>query len=153
MRFVVALLLSVSMALSVSACSRLVKSQSELLRDEVSRFNDNVRWGRYRAAATQIPDERREIWVASMERAGRAFRILDYEVRPQVVQDDMAVVFIDMVYHPANDVIIQRVRRRQIWKKTGNWYLESEHQMAPQRMPPPDMFPEFGDLPQSASAN
>ena len=153
MRFVVALLLSVSMALSVSACSRLVKSQSELLRDEVSRFNDNVRWGRYRAAATQIPDERREIWVASMERAGRAFRILDYEVRPQVVQDDMAVVFIDMVYHPTNDVIIQRVRRRQIWKKTGNWYLESEHQMTPQRMPPPDMFPEFGDFPQSASAN
>ena len=153
MRNVVAMiLLGVCVAVAAPACSGLAKSQTEQLRDEVTRFNDNVRWGRYRAASVQIPDQRRDVWVASMERAGRAFRILEYEVRPQAVQGDMAVILVDMVYHAAHDVVIQRVRRRQVWRQKGGWYLESEHQVIPQSMPPPDVFPEFGDLPQSANA-
>ena len=153
MRNVVAMiLLGVCVAFAAPACSGLAKSQTEQLRDEVTRFNDNVRWGRYRAASVQIPDQRRDVWVTSMERAGRAFRILEYEVRPQVVDGDIAVVVVDMVYHPIHDVVIQRVRRRQVWKKGGSWYLASEHQVTPQRMPPPDMFPEFGDTTQSANA-
>jgi len=140
------------MATTASGCASLAKSQTELLRDEVNRFNDNVRWGRYRAAATQLPAERRDIWVASMERAGRAFRVLEYEVRPQQVEGDRAVVAVDMVYHPIHDVVIRRVRRRQVWRKDGSWYLESEHQVDSKTMPPPEMFPEFGDAPRSASA-
>ncbi len=152
MRFIAVMSLSVWMVFSAVGCTKLVKSRTELLRDEVSRFNDNVRWGRYRVAATQVPAERRDIWIASMERAGRAFRILEYEVHPQTVDVDQAIVMVDMVYHPTNDVVIRHVRRRQVWKNVGGWYLESEHQVDQQRMAPPDRFPEFGDTPQSARA-
>ena len=140
------------MAFSTFGCTKFVKGRTELLREEVSRFNDNVRWGRYRTAAKQLPAERRDIWIASMERAGRAFRILEYEVRPQVVQGDQAVVLVDMVYHPVNDVVIRRVRRRQVWKNAGGWYLDSEHQIDAHRVAPPERFPEFGQGPESLSS-
>ena len=149
---VATILLAVCVASSAPACSGLMKTESEKLRDEVRRFNENVRWGRYRAAATRLPVERRDVWIASMERAGRTFRILEYEVRPVAVQGDMAVILVDMVYHATHDMVIRRVRRRQVWRDKGGWYLESEHQLTPQSMPPPDVFPDFGDLPRSANA-
>ena len=149
MRFAIALLCLGIFAPVTIGCSGMVKSQSDQLRDEVMRFNDNVRWGRYRAASTQIPEARRDVWVSSMERAGRAFRVLDYEVRPQVVQGDTAVVVVDMTYHALHDVVIKRVQRRQVWKKGGSWYLASEQQVTPDRVPPPSMFPELGASPQS----
>ena len=152
MRVFVALSLSLCMVFGAVGCSKFVKSRTELLREEVSRFNDYVRWGRYRTAAKQVPSERRDVWIASMERAGRAFRILEYEVRPQVVDGDEAVVVVDMVYHPINGVVIRRARRRQVWKNAGGWYLDSEHQIDTQRAAPPDRFPEFGESPPSVSA-
>ena len=153
MRVFVAASLSVWMVFSAVGCTKFVKSRTELLREEVARFNDNVRWGRYRTAAKQLPSERRDVWIASMERAGRAFRILEYEVRPQVVNGDQAIVLVDMVYHPTNDVVIRRARRRQVWKNVGGWYLDSEHQIDAQRTAPPDRFPEFGQEPASVSSH
>lgn len=152
MRALLALFLSLLMALTTVGCHQLTKSRTELLREEVARFNENVRWGRYRAAATQLPMARRDVWISSMERAGRAFRILEYEVRPQAVEGDQAVVLVDMVYHATNDVVIRHARRRQVWKNVGGWYLESEHQIDAQQSAPPERFPEFSAPPQSARA-
>ncbi len=152
MRVFIAVFLSAWMAFSTLGCTKFVKGRTELLREEVARFNDNVRWGRYRTAAKQLPPERRDVWIASMERAGRAFRILEYEVRPQVVQGDQAVVLVDMVYHPINEAVIRRVRRQQVWKNAGGWYLDSEHQVDAHRVAPPERFPEFGQAPPSLSS-
>ena len=152
MRVFVALSLSLCMVAGAIGCTKFVKSRTEVLREEVSRFNDNVRWGRYRTAAKQLPAERRDVWIASMERAGKAFRILEYEVRPQVIEGEHAIVLVDMVYHPVDDVVIRRVRRRQVWKNEGGWFLASEHQVDAQRAAPPDRFPEFGESPPSLSA-
>ena len=152
MRFVSAMILGACVAFSAPACSSLAKNQTEILRDEVSRFNENVRWGRYRAAATQLPTQHREVWVESMERAGRSFRILEYEVRPQSITDDTAVVVVDVTYHVNHDVVIQRMRRRQVWKKDGDWFLDAEHEIAFEPEPEPTKFPEFGKPAQSANS-
>jgi len=135
------------------ACSSLAKNQTEVLRDEVMRFNENVRWGRYRAAATQLPRERREGWVSSMESAGRTFRILEYEMRPQMVGEDTAIVVVDVTYHANHDVVIQRTRRRQVWKHDGDWYLDAEHEVAFEDAPAPEKFPEFGPPPEAKTSS
>ena len=131
--------------ISTVGCSSLVKNQTEQLRDDVARFNENVRWGRYRAAATQIPAVDRQGWLAAMEHAGRTFRILEYEVRPHQVKDDEAVVLVDITYHRHGGVVIERARRQQVWKRDGDWYLSAERQS--EHLPEaevPTKFPEFG---------
>ena len=150
MRVLLAIILGACVSFTAPACSSLAKSQTELLRDEVSRFNENVRWGRYRAAATQLPSKHRDPWIAAMEQAGHAFRILEYEVRPQLITDDRAVVVVDVTLHPAHAVVIQKVRRRQIWVRDGDWFLDSEVQIAHEPIEPPTMFPELGTETQSA---
>ena len=86
-----------------------------------------------------------------MERAASNFRILEYEVRPQLIRDDMAVVLVDMAYHRSNDVVIQQMRRRQVWRKRGDWTLETEHEV--ERKPvAPLPYPQLGAATQGGQA-
>ena len=130
---------------SALGCSGLDQSSTQSLRMEVDRFNQNLRWGRVRQASVQVDPALRERWVIQMERASRAFRILEYEARPVDVGPDRAVVHVDLAFHRANGVVIERVRREQVWERHDGWLLVSERRIERPVERLPTQLPEFGD--------
>ncbi len=141
MRLVVAAL-ALAVALETVACGAAFKGQGEQLKEEVVQFNENVRWGRYRAAARWVPGKHRDQWVRQMERAGQVFRITDYEVTPVEITEDLAVMYVDVSYHRVNGVLLEKSRRKQTWKYVDSWTLASEKEI-PIEDVLPDKMPEF----------
>jgi hypothetical protein len=131
-------------------CSGFYKTSGEKLKIEVRRFNENVRWQRFRAAAKSIPTERRDDWVGAMEHAATALRITDYDVRPVEVGTDIALMDVDIGYHRIDQVVIKRVRRRQTWRyEGGGWMLESETDIPIVDGPVPENLPRLQAAPES----
>ncbi len=129
---------------AATACGPGYRSPEEKLQDTATRFNDNVRWQRYRAAALALPLDRREAWVAAMERASRHFTVADYEVRPVEVGAEQAILQVDMVYHRVGGVVIEQMRRRQTWGyEGGGWLLVADVEIPRLEGPPPDSLPEL----------
>ena len=141
-------------ALLVSACGPGYQSSREKLHETATRFNDNVRWQRYRAAAAALPLDRRESWVAAMQRASQHFTVADYEVRPVEVGPEQAVLEVDMVFHRVGGVVIEQMRRRQIWQyASGSWLLVSDMEIPHTEGPPPDSLPELQAPPAVAAGH
>ena len=134
--------LVLTIGLQSAACGAMFKGQAEQLKDEVVQFNENVRWGRYRAAARWLPAKHADGWVRQMERAGQAFRITDYEVTPVEVAEEHAVMHVDVSYHRVNGVLIETMRRKQTWKFVDGWKLQSEKEIPLERNLP-DKMPDF----------
>ena len=138
----VAVSLVLAVALECVACTAAFKGQAEQLKDEVVQFNENVRWGRYRAAARWVPGKHRDLWVRQMERAGQVFRITDYEVTPVEISPELAVMYVDVSYHRVGGVLVERSRRKQTWKYVDTWTLASEKEIPIEDILP-DKMPEF----------
>lgn len=145
MKYVYALLIGSALLLGQTVgCSGIDQSKRKSLRVEVDRFNQNLRWGRVRQASVHVDPALRERWVSQMERASRAFRILEYEARPVEVGPERAVVHVDLAFHRAHGVTIERTRHEQVWEHRGGWVLVSERRVRRPVERLPTEFPEFG---------
>ncbi len=135
----VILLLGVSF---LAACG--MRTRADKLKEATLAYNSDVRWSRFRAAARNLPEDRRDAWVAAMDKAARYIRILEYDMRPVRIQGDEAVFEVDLSYMRAPGVTVERKRRRQHWSyESGSWTLEREEEV--EFRPPLDEPP--GDLP------
>jgi hypothetical protein len=133
-------------AAALGACSPAYQTNKDALRDDSARFNENLRWQRFREASLSVAPEVRDAWLASQERAGAVFTIADYEAKPVEVGREHAVLVVDLVYHRVGDVTVHQQRRRQLWRyQKGTWFIESDREIPREELPPPDALPEFGD--------
>jgi hypothetical protein len=138
-------LVILALAGAVTACNGGLKTASEKLRDASFSFNEDVRWQRFRVAARALPPQRREAWIAAMQRAATAFRVVDFELRPVSIGDTRALVEVDLTYYRYPALTIEQQRRRQDWRYAdGVWTLVGDTEYVP---PPggelPDKMPEL----------
>jgi len=120
-------------------------SPTEKLKRIAYRFNENVRWQRFEHASKNVPLERREIWVAAMERAAHSLRIVEYEMRPVLLTEDVSILELDLTYYRMHDHVIAHQRRRQVWKnEEGGWILKSDKEYV--RKKPAEPVDNFPDL-------
>ena len=100
------------------------------LRTTVIAFNEDVRWGRYRYAASAIPERYRETWIERQEAAGKSLRITEYEVNPIEFAPDAAHVNVDISFHGIRDMVVRKVRRRQEWRRIeSEWFIVSDREV------------------------
>ena len=100
------------------------------LRTTVIAFNEDVRWGRYRYAASAIPERYRETWIKRQEAAGKSLRITEYEVNPIEFAPDAAHVNVDISFHGIRDMLVRKVRRRQEWRRIeSEWFIVSDREI------------------------
>ncbi|MEZ4269263.1 MAG: hypothetical protein R3F39_23140 [Myxococcota bacterium] len=138
--------LALTLLLALGACSPAYQTNKDALRDDSQRFNENLRWQRFREASVSVAPEVREAWLHSQERAGSVFNIADYEIKPVEVGREHAVLLVDLIFHRVGDVTVHQQRRRQIWRyQKGTWFIESDREIPREDGPPPDALPEFGD--------
>ncbi|MCB9727999.1 MAG: hypothetical protein H6744_11990 [Deltaproteobacteria bacterium] len=140
-----ALLIASFVVLATPGCAPTYQTNKDRLRDDSQRFNENLRWQRFREASLSVAPEAREAWLRSQERAGSVFTIADYEVKPVEVGRELAVLQVDLVFHRVGDVTIHQQRRQQVWRyQKGTWFLESDREIPRDEEPPPDHLPDFG---------
>ncbi|MGM0575482.1 MAG: hypothetical protein ACQEXJ_07100 [Myxococcota bacterium] len=130
---------------TAQACGPGYRTKREKLQDTARQFNDDLRWKRLRSAAQAVPVERRTSWLARMERSSRAFTIVDYELTPVEIRDEVAVLQVDVSYHRAGGVHMKRTRRQQVWRyHSEGWKLDADKEVPREDRPPPEGLPDFG---------
>jgi len=123
------------------------------LRTTVIAFNEDVRWGRYRYAASAIPERYRETWIKRQEAVGKSLKITEYEVNPIQIDGEAAHVNVDISFHGTRDMVVRKVRRRQEWRRIGSaWFIVSDREIPREeeevnRMPTYDFGAGLGNEP------
>ena len=139
-----ALVLLGAAGVSTTGCAG-IRATTERLKDTTRRFNENVRWQRFRAAGKSVLPAKRAAWVAAMERAAATFRVAEFEITPVQVDGDKAVLHVDLAYFREPNPTVQRMRRKQVWEKVdGDWMLATDVEVHLDAGPPPDAFPDLG---------
>ena len=69
-----------AMALAMLGCSTGYQTPAAKLTDSLNRYNESVRWRRYKSAAQFVAEAKRASYLETRRSAGKSRRILDWEL-------------------------------------------------------------------------
>jgi hypothetical protein len=113
-----------------------VRSENDL-SESIRLFNDDVRWGRFAAAAKSIPPAQRSQFVDEMDERADDLKITDYEivrVDPQGGRE--ARVHIKLSWYRASQGTVHETHALQSWERHGKaWRMVDETRLRGAEMP------------------
>jgi hypothetical protein len=107
------------------------QSTGAKLKNVVQRYNEAVRWRKYKAAAHFVRDVERKAYVNSRREAGADTKILDYEIVNvrQVLPNKEAEILVSFTWHQMPSNVVQTIHFKQKWiygKNRKWWYVEQK---------------------------
>ena len=139
-----ALVLLPVVAFFTLGCGGPEQTPGAMLQRATTSFLDDMRWQRYDEAARHIPHHRRRAWITAMTRASRVLRIDEYRIQAVHLTPGHADIEVELTYHRADDPVVRRMLRRQVWKQVQDlWTLVADEPMPTDRAPPPSGLPQL----------
>ncbi len=88
--------------------------------DEYAReYNNDVRWGRWQEAASQVEPERRKAFLALFDDADQPYRFTEVEVlntKPLTEDGTEMELLVSLEYYRLPSVKERKVRQTQVWR-------------------------------------
>lgn len=111
-----------------------------MLTESIHRYNDAVRWNKYKVAASFVPAQERQTYIKRKQDMAESMRVLEYDLQEveHNSHDSTARVTVRYTWLELPSNIVQRTRLRQHWTfGDAQWLLEKSEEVKDKVEPVP----------------
>ncbi len=112
-------LLTGCVAVPAILLSSLGENVTPPIDESLNAFNQDLRWGRIQQAAQQMPEERREAFIALFDTEEPPFRFTSIEVlstTPKGIEGREVDVLVSWEYYRPPALTERKLRQKQFWR-------------------------------------
>lgn len=122
---------------SLAACGAAAQHPEESISEQVRLYNEDLRWGRFEAAATHLPEKHRSDRIDEWDQSGKDLKITDFEiVRIDPRGTDGARAQVKVSWYLESEQILRETSAVELWERKGKlWTLVDEQRLRGHEMP------------------
>lgn len=116
------------------------QSPKTMLTESIHRYNDAVRWNKYKVAASFVPAKERETYIKRKQDIAETMRIMEYDLQEveHNPHDSTAQVTVRYTWLELPSNIVQHTRLRQHWTfGEAQWILDKSEEVKEEAKPVP----------------
>ena len=127
-----------TLLLVTSACAAAAQQHpEESISEQVRLYHEDLRWGRFEAAASHLPAKHRSDRIDEWDEHGKDLKITEFEiVRIDPRGADAARAQVKVSWYLESEQIVRETSAVELWERKGKqWTLVEESRLRGHEMP------------------